>query len=156
MTETTLLSSFIIGAAKGVGLPPVLLLAVCTVETGIKNVDNPNDGGTPSYGMCQVKLGTARIFNKNVTEEELRDPANNSRYAALYFRNRLDKYNGDIAQAIAAYNRGRVKRDNKGNFSNSDYVIKVLVNMYERQRTKTEGKGESKNKSNSCGRSRPK
>lgn len=46
--------------ARQVGVPASLMQAVCWVESKHIDVHSPHDGGSPSYGMCQVKLGTAK------------------------------------------------------------------------------------------------
>ena len=55
-------SAIILAAAKAVGVPGALLLAICTHESNLQNVIAPQDHGSPSYGLCQVKQDTAKAL----------------------------------------------------------------------------------------------
>ena len=55
------IATIILAAAKSISVPGALLLAICTHESGLKNVTVQQDGGSPSYGVCMVKDGTARM-----------------------------------------------------------------------------------------------
>ena len=108
-------------AAKAVGISPSLLLAVCMTETNLRNIDVVNDGGTPSYGVCQVKLETAKWMGKvhnisyvaNFSEKEMRDVFKNAKAAALYLKYQINRYDGDYCKAVAAYNAGSFKESTK-------------------------------------------
>lgn len=104
--------------------------AICWVETNHRNVINPKDGGSPSYGLCQIKLETAnwihykhKLGNEDLTEADLMKPEVNIFYAGLYFKYQWDKYK-DLKCAISAYNAGRCI---KGNMNT--YVKKVLQRL---------------------------
>lgn len=102
------LITIITAAAKAASIPPALLLAICTTETGLHNSIHQDDGGTPSVGICQVKETTARLFNRKVKKYDLWEPRKNARYAALYLARQLKRYHGDWVCAATAYNRGSV------------------------------------------------
>lgn len=101
-------------AAKKVGIAPSLLVAVCHTETNLKNVHNMNDGGSASYGVCQVKHETSRWMAKlyrdekmaRWTEADLKIPAKNAEAAAKYLKYQLKRYDNNWCAAIAAYNAG--------------------------------------------------
>lgn len=96
-------------ATQFFSLPPYLLEAVCLVESGHKaSAISLYDGSSPSYGICQVKLETARQMGFKGTKEQLMKPNRNIYYAAKYLRYQLNRY-GNIESALVAYNQGSVK-----------------------------------------------
>jgi hypothetical protein len=121
--------------AKIVGISPQLLIAICMTETNLRNIDTPNDGITTSYGVCQVKLETAQFMGKvykkphlvAFTSEDMRDLKKNIKVAALYVKYQIERYDGDLCRAVAAYNAGRFKESTKypGKPFNWKYVEKV-------------------------------
>lgn len=141
----------ILAAAKAVGVPGALLLAICTHETNLKNITVPNDGGSPSYGVCQIKEKTARAlgFKGAVTGPTIEGkvffgtlepkgkpagllvPSVNAKYAAKYLKKQLDKYEGDWCKATAAYNAGRYNPSSKvmGCPRNLKYIKKVVLHL---------------------------
>jgi soluble lytic murein transglycosylase-like protein len=104
------MEAILLAAAKAVGLPPVLLLSVCYVESSHRNVVSPMDGGSASYGACQVKHATAVMEDKYVQPSDLMRPDVNARIAGLHLRRLLRRYDGDVGCALSAYNSGRAKR----------------------------------------------
>lgn len=135
------LTSVLIAAAKSVGIAPSILIAVCTTETNLKNVHVQNDGGSPSYGVCQVKLATAhhmaKVYRKPAVAsfkgEDLKNPKNNAKVAAKYLKYQLERYDGNLCKAIAAYNAGSYIESKKspGRPVNIGYVNKVNRNLSE-------------------------
>ena len=113
--------------ATAVKVSPYILLGICTTESNLRNVINHNDGGSPSYGICQIKLNTAKMFNPRITPKELMNPELNAYYAARYIKHQMNRYNENIIKAIAAYNSGRVKYNKSGRIINYKYVRKVLT-----------------------------
>lgn len=77
-----------------------------------------NDGGSPSYGLCQVKLATARHMGFKGKPSDLLKPDINADLAAKYLRYQLNRY-GSMEKALSAYNAGRYIKANAG------YVAKV-------------------------------
>ncbi len=96
-------------ATNTFNLPPNLLESVCYVETH-HNVSayKPNDGGSPSYGICMVKYQTARGLGYNGNAQGLMDPKVNAYYAAKYLRYQIDRYDS-IERGVIAFNRGNAK-----------------------------------------------
>lgn len=103
-------------------ISPMLLTALCSVETNNMNVINHNDNGSPSFGICQIKSSTADQMG--FKRANLMNPALNIQIAAKYLRYQLDRYN-HVKHAIAAYNSGSVIY-NRGKLCNQDYVNKVF------------------------------
>jgi soluble lytic murein transglycosylase-like protein len=114
-------------SAKKFHLDPILLYALCKVETGCKTTINHNDGTkrqkdlgitSKSYGMFQIKLATAKGLGFKGNYEKLMQPHVNSYYAAKYIRTVYDKYH-DTLLVLSAYNAGKPIKSNKA------YVDKV-------------------------------
>lgn len=61
-----------------------------------------------AMGLTQVMLGTARLFDRNITREELLDPDVNLRIGFRYLRRLITEYNGDLRLALLVYNRGPI------------------------------------------------
>lgn len=109
-------------------LPPGLLSSLCYVETHHNpNAVVMNDGGSPSRGVCQVKYNTAVGLGFKGSPKELQTPVTNVYYAGKYLRYQLDRYNGDIRKAVAAYNAGSHRVNAKGVTKNKKYVQKVFM-----------------------------
>lgn len=103
-------AEIILAAAKAAKIAGALLLAVCTHETGLTNVVVLKDGGSPSYGVCQLKLDTARMFGYKGDGKGLMNVKTNAKLAAKYIAyqmyNRPDPYGDDWVKITAAYNAG--------------------------------------------------
>lgn len=105
----------------------MVLSAICHVESGGNHrAINIHDGGSPSYGECQIKLTTARGlgFRGHVSDLWL-DRRVNRYWAGQYLRRQYDRY-GDWEKAIAAYNAGSLKG---GKIRNRGYVKRVMEAM---------------------------
>lgn len=145
MTEIILILTKV---AKTVGISPGLLVAVCMTETNLRNIDVMNDGGSPSYGVCQVKLETAKWMGKvhrkpavmSFEEKDMRKVEKNAKVAALYLKYQINRYDGDYCKAVAAYNAGSFRESTKkpGLPFNWKYVEKVRNNGNERVQEKLE------------------
>jgi soluble lytic murein transglycosylase-like protein len=116
----------ILSAAKAVKISGTILVAICSHESDLKNIIVPFDGGSPTYGICQVKLDTARMFGYSGDDEGLMDPKTNAKYAAKYLKYQYKRY-GNWCQAVSAYNAGRYNESRKkpGYPRNLKYVLKV-------------------------------
>lgn len=124
MTSIALL---FVAASQAFSLPPGLLSALCFVESSHRPyVINIHDGGSPSIGICQLKLTTARSLGFRGSSKELKRPGVNIYFAAKYLHSKIEKNNGNLVRAIAAYNRGSYKKGRKGMPINVKYVYKVL------------------------------
>jgi hypothetical protein len=95
-------------------LPDDLLSAVCwhesshKVETFVKHDGKKkgNKKSTPSYGICQLKLATARAMGYTGKAANLMDPSTNIDIAGKYLAFQIDRYHKDYAKAVTAYNQG--------------------------------------------------
>ena len=120
-------STIILAAAKAVGVPGALLLAICTHESGLRNVEAPHDHGSPSYGLCQVKEDTAKILGYTGDGHGLMNPETTAKYASLYLKYQLDRYQGDWLMATSAYNAGSYSESTRhpGYPKNIKYINKI-------------------------------
>lgn len=115
-------------------IPPGLLSAVCYTESRHDgNKINYSDNGSPSYGVCQIKMGTAISLGFTGTERELIDSTVNVYYSGAYLAKQLSRYDNNIIKALAAYNSGTCRLNSKGNPLNEKYVKKVLRAWMERK-----------------------
>lgn len=98
----------LIAAALAQGVPQDIFVAMCSVESNLNpKAINKGDGGADSIGLCQVQLPAARHVGFTGTRSELFNPQTNANIAAKYFRLQLDRYGGNIVDAVVAYNAGR-------------------------------------------------
>lgn len=103
MTDLTIT---IFKAAKAAKVYGWLLLAVCTVESNLNPaLIHHNDGGSSSYGLCQIKKYTAKTLGFTGNYKELLNPYTNAYYSGLYLKQQLDKYQ-NVCHGVAAYNSG--------------------------------------------------
>jgi soluble lytic murein transglycosylase-like protein len=111
------------------GVPGSLLLAICTHESHLKNVVSPNDHGSPSYGICQIKEDTARDYGFDGKSSDLLNPYINVWYSAQYLYHQLDRYDFNWCMAAAAYNAGRYlpSKTEPGKPKNFKYVKGVTL-----------------------------
>lgn len=125
MSLNTLLLAFTT-TTQTLGLPPKLMSAICFVESShIVSAVNPDDGGSASHGVCQIKLDTARLVGFKGTAKQLMRPKTNVYWAGKYLKKQLRRYNGDVTKAIAAYNAGKYRETEDGLPKNINYVDKV-------------------------------
>jgi soluble lytic murein transglycosylase-like protein len=121
----------ILKAAKTAKISGVFLLAICTHETKLTNIQVLNDGGSTSYGICQVKYDTAKMLGYDGKPEGLMVPSVNAKWAAEYLKYQYDRYGGVWYRAVAAYNAGQYNESTKINGCprNLKYVKKVQEKM---------------------------
>ena len=123
------MSTAILLAALVVGIDPNLLSAVCFVESGHKEEAYvAMDGKTPSYGLCQIKKGTARDMGFRGSSAQLMQAETNAFYAAKYLKYHY-KRNGNWEKAVISYNAGRP-------IQKQTYLNKVKKVMGEKKWTK--------------------
>ena len=129
-------TAIVLAAALKVKVSGALLLAVCSHESNLTNVVVHGDGGSSSYGICQVKEGTARMFGFTGKAKDLMDPFVNAKYAARYLKYQEKRYGGDSmgpCKMVAAYNAGRFNESKRvpGKPMNLRYVRNVQNRLAE-------------------------
>ncbi|HTX57094.1 MAG TPA: transglycosylase SLT domain-containing protein [Candidatus Acidoferrales bacterium] len=98
-------ASQIVGAAEEHGLDPTLLAAVAAQETGGPGANGGHnevgDGGH-GHGLFQID-DRSHPFARTAAAM---DPARNADYAAGMLSGLLQRYNGNVREALSAYNAG--------------------------------------------------
>lgn len=139
-------------AADTHGLPPGLVIAIVQVESNgrhwamryepafygqyVKGQQHTvyapcsrvteEMGRATSWGLMQIMGQTARELGfKGVYLTELCDPAVGLEWGCLYLSRKVVRYQGNLEAAVAAYNAGKAKRLDNGQWANQDYVDKV-------------------------------
>lgn len=117
-------------AATNTGIASDILMAVCWHESNFRTKGATHmDGGSISYGICQMKLATARFMDKKygnvikATPLNLEDNYFNAKYAAQYLRYNLEAYDGNLDLALDAYNKGNAVS------ATSAYVKRVMKSL---------------------------
>jgi soluble lytic murein transglycosylase-like protein len=89
----------ITASAKRNGIDPALLAGLIKQESGF----NPHAGSPAgAQGLTQLMPGTAHGLGVTNTF----DPAQSIEGGARYLKQQLDRFGGDVARALAAYNAG--------------------------------------------------
>ena len=121
------IESALVKVASNENVDPVILASICYYESKFKPMAiHENDGGSGSYGLCQIKLALAKSLGYKGSVNGLLDPTTNATFAAKALRYHMKKTHG-IEELIAAYNAGRVNRRN-GVIRNITYVRNVQSN----------------------------
>ena len=97
------------GHADNYRLEPELLAAVIYTES---KFDADAESPSGAIGLMQLLPDTAagiaqRTGGSRFETADLYDPELNVRYGSWYLRHLLDKYDGDLRKALAAYNGGQ-------------------------------------------------
>jgi|SRR5579884_148137 len=85
-------------AADAVSLPRELVHSVARAESAYRENAVSAKG---ALGLMQLMPGTASLLNSDP-----KDPSQNAWAGALYLRQLLERYNGSVSRAVAAYNAG--------------------------------------------------
>lgn len=106
-------SVIILNAAKAAKVAGALLLAICTHESNLTNAYVLHDGGSPSIGVCQLKLATAQMLGYKGHQSGLMDVATNAKWAAKYLSYQETRYGDDWVKLAASYNSGTYNPSSK-------------------------------------------
>lgn len=100
--------STLLSAAKIAKVSGILLVAICSHESmNFTKTYTPNDKGSPSFGVCQVKYDTAYQMGFRGVPEELQNTKTNAKYAALYLQYEQKRYGDrDWCVLTSAFNAG--------------------------------------------------
>lgn len=120
------LAEQIVDAATEHGISPDVAFGLVATESGFKRTARSHVG---AVGLAQLMPATARWLEPGTTRKDLEDPETNLRLGFRYLRDLVEKYEGDTALALTAYNRGpgtvdRVLR--RGGDPDNGYAGKVL------------------------------
>lgn len=119
--------TIVLAAAKVAKVSGTILLAICTQESGLQNITTPNDGDSPSIGICQVKYETAKMLGFTGQASGLENPKTNAKWAAEYLKYQYERYGHNWHKTISAYNAGRYQESSvvRGCAKNRKYVDAV-------------------------------
>lgn len=108
----------IIEQAEAHGIDPAIIMAMAYRESGF-NAEAIGDGGD-SFGLLQIqpRWHYARMERLGCTD--LLDPFQNVTVAVDYLAEQVDRYDGDVAKALVAYNQGHF------NETITNYALAVL------------------------------
>ena len=123
---TDTLAEQIVDAASEHGISPRVAFGLVATESGFKRTARSSVG---AVGLAQLMPATARWLEPGTTRKDLENPETNLRLGFRYLRDLVEKYDGDTALALTAYNRGpgtvdRVLR--RGGDPDNGYAGKVL------------------------------
>lgn len=113
-------------AAVAEGIDPELAFRLVRVESGFRDRAVSSAG---ALGLTQLMPATARSLQAGLSEEQIFERETNLRLGFRYLRWLLDVYDGDLSEALHAYNRGpgtveRVRR--AGGDPANGYADRVL------------------------------
>lgn len=124
-----LIDRIVVDMARKYALPPSLILAVARAESSLNPTAVSPRG---ARGVMQLMAGTAQELGV----KDAFDPADNIEAGARLLRRLLEKYDGRVAVALAAYNAGEgaVAR-NKGvpPYRETHSYIRKVVKDFERE-----------------------
>lgn len=99
-------------------IDPAIVMAMAYRESGF-NAEAIGDGGD-SYGLLQIQPRWHYGRMERLGCTDLIDPFQNVTVAVDYLAEQLDRYDGDMAKALVAYNQGHFKE------TITDYALDVL------------------------------
>lgn len=99
-------------------IDPAIVMAMAYRESGF-NAEAIGDGGD-SYGLLQIQPRWHYSRMEQLGCTDLLDPFQNVTVAVDYLAEQLDRYDGDIAKALVAYNQGHF------NETITNYALAVL------------------------------
>jgi soluble lytic murein transglycosylase-like protein len=86
-------------------------------------------------GLMQIKLATARAYERNVTADALMRPETNLRLGLLHLKREVEHFGHDWTLGLLAYHmgRGRLTRAlERGRVPRMEYATRVLSHLRER------------------------
>jgi len=98
----------VVAAANAANIDPLFMLAIARTESTFQATVTSNAG---ARGLMQIMPGTGAELAKEIGLQDysaatLSDPQVNLRLGAAYLAKLLERYDGDLARAAAAYNGG--------------------------------------------------
>jgi soluble lytic murein transglycosylase-like protein len=120
------LAKTITGEAEAHGISPELAFGLVATESEFNRTARSPVG---AVGLAQLMPSTARLIEPGTTVEDLKDPKTNLRLGFRYLAELIDRYDGDTALALTAYNRGTGTVDRvlkRGGDPDNGYAEKVL------------------------------
>lgn len=106
-----------------------VILSIIAIESR-GNYQATNQGGYAGIGLTQLVLSTARMYDKDVQQSELLTIPKNLQIAMKYFIDLLERFHGNSAIAVIAWNRGPNGVDRLfalGQSPENGYTMKVFT-----------------------------
>ena len=101
------LQDYIIRESEQKGIDPAIVMAMIDRESDYQ-ADTIGDNGN-SFGLMQIQPRWHSERMERLGCTELLDPYHNVTVGIDYLAELLDRYNGDMAKALVAYNQGNYK-----------------------------------------------
>jgi soluble lytic murein transglycosylase-like protein len=121
------LAASIYDIARAEGVDPALAFSLVRVESGFVRGAVSSMG---AVGLTQVMPATAFELDSRLAYEDLFERETNLRLGFRYLRQMIDRYEGNVALALLAYNRGPTRVDeirSVGGDPNNGYARAVLL-----------------------------
>ncbi|MEB7738593.1 lytic transglycosylase domain-containing protein [Escherichia coli] len=125
------IQNFVEQANNTYRLPENMMSAIAEVESSWNPLarGTPDEKGRFAKGMWQFWDSTwseqAKKFG--FTKDDVYDPSKSTTVAGSFLRSLMNRYHGDIAKVLTAYNGGRIDRD--GNLSLRMETVKYLIKL---------------------------
>ena len=125
----TAYDALIVTTAARHGVPAALVKALIAAESGFRPDATRYEAqqADASLGLMQILFNTARWLGFTGAPGDLYDPATGIEWGTRYLARQWTRYGGVLADAVAAYNSGTVRRADGGGYTNQAYVDKVLT-----------------------------
>lgn len=101
------LQNYIVKQCDTYGIPPQIIMAMIDRESDY-DIEDVGDGGN-SFGLMQIQPRWHYQRMLKLDSTDLFNPYHNVTVGIDYLAEKLDKYDGDIAKALVAYNQGSYK-----------------------------------------------
>jgi soluble lytic murein transglycosylase-like protein len=125
------LPSLLADAGNRHGLDPALLKSMIATESNF----NPRAVSPKgARGLMQLMPGTADLLGV----KDLFSAVENVQGGALYIRSLLERYQGDLAKALAAYNAGPAKVDRYGGippYAETENYVRRVITLFNREKS---------------------
>lgn len=116
--------------AREMGVEPDLVFGLVATESRF----NPRAvGRRGERGLLQLRLSTARAYDRHVTPEALFHPETNLRLGLLHLKQEVEHFDHDWRLGLLAYNmgRGRLTRALRAGRAPTRYAAQVLSHVRE-------------------------
>lgn len=97
------LSATIYDNAVAEGIPPAVGFQLVKIESNFKNTASSY---ASAIGLTQLRLPTARAYDSQLNESDLRNPDVNLQIGFRYLKDLLERFDNNVALALEAYNKG--------------------------------------------------
>jgi soluble lytic murein transglycosylase-like protein len=103
----------------------VKVLSIIEIESNWRNVIS--DSGK-DIGLMQIRLNTAKEYDKNITINKLLISTENIKIGIQHLKYLEEYYNGNGVKSVVSYNLGqkRVNNSNLSNLINNNYYLKYI------------------------------